>query len=249
MSVCKPRKRDKGAFTLLAQRKHPDGSWEQHRVASGETDLRRAEREAASYEVEINAGRVEAPANDDGGLIAFMDARIEDLEREVDRGLKSQGSLDAFRNTRKRLLEVVGEIPVDRLDRPALLRARDLLRDAGLGPDTIKTHMRRAMACWHWCEERGLVDKNWPRIKPLPKPAAKKRPFTPGEVEAVLEWAKSWEKGAWYPLLTLIADTGRRVSEVCRLKGATSIARSGSCASGRRGTARSCSPSRRRCWR
>lgn len=112
----------------------------------------------------------------------------------------------------------LGTTPACEIDRGALLRVQDALKSE-IGAETVNTYLRRAAAYWRWCEERGLIDKAWPRIKPLRKPAARKRPYTPAEVEAVLAWLRDYEEGRWYPLLSLVAETGRRVSEVCKLRG------------------------------
>lgn len=152
-------------------------------------------------------------------LMDLMQLRIADLAAAAKRGEKSHESVEGFTVAAKRLGPVLGHVPADQLDRPAILKARTALLQEGIGAETANTYLRRAAACWSWCLELGLVSAPWPKVKALKKPPAKKRPYTPAELEAILGWVKGWEGGRWYPIVALIADSGRRVSEVCRLKG------------------------------
>lgn len=207
VTVVPPRKNRGEASLYLRSRRMRDGREEEQRDSAKTLDWAVAEAEARKHEAAMNAsGRT---------LPAIMDARIADLERAAARGHKSPDSVVGFRNARARLAPLLA---VEEVTRAELLHARDALVADGLGPEAINTYLRRAAACWRWAEERGLVSTPWPRVKALPKPPRKKRPYTPAEVAALLGWVAA-HAPRWHALLCLVDDTGRRVSEVCRLRG------------------------------
>lgn len=206
--VSPPRPTKGEANIYLRATRRRDGRAEEQRCSSGTLDPAHAELERARFEADLNAGTRTVPA--------IMDARIGALEAEVRQGTKSQESVDGFRTARDRMAET---LDVTEPTRAAILRARDQLGERGVGSETINTYLRRAAACWRWAEERGMVAVSWPRLKALPKPPRSKRPYSPAEVEAVLAWVAAWQGGRWHALLSLVADTGRRVGEVCKLQG------------------------------
>ncbi len=211
--VAAPRKRARErSWRLRVQRRDPGASWiDAYTETTETTDREQAQELARLHELALNGGSVENGAMT---LPLIMDARIDDMARDP---TKSPESVTAFRYARDKLAEILGGIPAAELDRRALLRAQDKLRGS-IGPETVNTYLRRAAACWRWCEERGFVAGQWPRIRPLNKPPSKKRPYTPEEAKAILEWASTYEGGRWRGLLSLIHDTGRRVSEVCKIR-------------------------------
>jgi len=215
--VAAPRKKARErCWRLRVKRRGPNGKWvDAYQEATETEDRTLAEELARIHEATLNSGGRVATSGAPT-LPVLMEARITDMERDP---IKSQESVVAFRYARDKLATILGDVPATALDRAALLRAQDRLRGE-IGPETVNTYLRRAAACWRWCEARGLIDKPWPRIKPLKKPPARKRPYTPGELDAVLGWAREYEGGRWLGLLSLMAEAGgRRVSEVCRIKG------------------------------
>lgn len=208
VTVVQPRAGNGERSLYLRCRRTHNGRAEDSRISAATTDPREAARLALEHEADLNAGGRSLPA--------IMDARIVDLERAAKQGAKSHDSVCGFKNARARLAVV---LDVEAVTRAELLRARDALVAEGLGAETVNTYLRRAAACWRWAEERGLVTTPWPRVRALEKPPRSKRPYTPTEAAAVLEWVRA-HAPRWHALLSLIDDTGRRVSEVCRLVGA-----------------------------
>ena len=208
-----PRPRDAGHWQLRAKRRKSSGKIEERRLSSM-GDEAEAERLAPIWERDLNSGTPCARAS----LSYLMDARIADLEREARHGLKSVESASNFRVARDRLAPLLGGAPAEQLTARELLAARAKLLDDGVGPEACNTYFRRARASWGWAVRAGMLSAPWPGLQPLPKGPAKKRPLKATELRDVLEWVREHEP-VWYPLLALIEDSGRRVSEVCRLKG------------------------------
>lgn len=197
-----------GERSLYARARRLVGGREQEqRISLGTMDPAEAELERARVEAEMNT-----PAMT---LVGLLDGRVAALSSDPG---TSPDTLDGYRSARARLLPL--DVPVAGVDRAALLRLRDAIRAAApnISTETINGYFRRAGAAWHWAEERGLVDRPWPKIKPLPKPPRRKRPFTPVEAVAVLEWVARWQGGWARGVLGLVDDTGRRSGEVCKLK-------------------------------
>lgn len=196
---------DQGERSLYARgRRFVNGVAREQRISTGTMNRAEAEAHRARMEAEWNTPSMTLPG--------IMEARAADLT--------NPDTLEGHRVARLRISEVL-DVPVAEVTRAALLRGRDAMRalKPPLSPETVNTYMRRAAACWRWAEERGLVDRPWPRLKPLTKGPRRKRPYTPAELDAVLAWVSEWQGGRWLPLLSLVVDTGRRVGEVCRLKG------------------------------
>lgn len=86
----------------------------------------------------------------------------------------------------------------------------------GLAGSTVNQRLSVIRAAWRWGEERGLCGP-LPRVtKAKARPTAK-RPLTPAELGSVLEVAQGTR---WYPILRVLADSGKRVSSVLNLVGA-----------------------------
>jgi len=210
--VVAPRKGRGEACLYLRARRRADGRREERRLSSNTSDRGEAEELARAWEQDLNGT---APREVET-LLDVMDARLRDLEADPS---KSPHSVVGLRSARKRMAEALGELAVARVDRTALLRARDAMVAKGHRPRTINTTFGLAASAWRWCEERGLVARAWPKLRPLKKGPDRKRPYTDSEVEAVLEWLRSYRGGKWFPLVSLAADTGRRISEVCQVQG------------------------------
>jgi len=203
--------RESGLY-LRARRSRADGRREDRRVATHTTDPAEAERLRAALERDLNAG--DRPRT----ILDVIDRRLSDLEADPH---KSESSVWTFRRARRRFAELLGPLPVEDVDRSALLGARDaLLRaDPPLRPATVKGFMAAAAASWRWCEERGLVEGPWPRLPKIKPGERRKRPFTDAEVREVFTWIEDYQGGVWLPVFAVLVDTGRRVSEVVRLQG------------------------------
>mgnify|MGYP001421560804 CR=1 FL=1 len=211
VSVVPPRKSARERhWQLRAWKRLPGGAVEEHRESSNTDDRARAEELARQHELDLNRGG--APGTD-WTVLEVSEARAQALEAE--------GRPQAARKLRK-AAERVGlfaTTPDRELDARAVLRARDALIADGLATRSAKVVLRLLMAAWRWAEERGHVRTPWPKVSKLRCPATRKRPYTDGEVAALLTWVESYKGGKWAPLFHLLADTGRRVGELVRLRG------------------------------
>ena len=204
--VVEPRKSaGEKSLYILARERMANGKLREQRVSARTADPQEAERKRQEFLVDLNTP---------SGLTVLecMDRRIADLASDPN---KSPHSVESFRCARRLFAEW---LDVRAVDAGLVKRVRIALRDRGMGNGTINTYMSRAAASWRWCEDLGYVRGSWPRVRSLPRPPRKKRPYTPEEVESVLGWVKGWQGGRWYPIVLLIAETGRRVSEVCNLQ-------------------------------
>lgn len=181
-------------------------------LSANTTERGRAKELARAWEKQLNTSASVLETLDD-----LMAARIADMERDP---TKSPSSVSAAKNARARLEDVLGRIRIEDLEGADILRARAALRDEGLSPATTKTYLATAAASWRWCEMEGHVTKPWPKVRRMKAPARRpKRPFTDREIILILDWARTYQRGRWRPLLELLASTGRRVSELLELRG------------------------------
>ena len=196
---------------LRARRRRPDGRREERRASAGTDDPEEAERLRAAFEVDLNEPAPVAP-----GLLEVLEAREEVLRREA--APRRSSTADGYRTARLAFATVLPAryVPV----RATLLRARDALAASGRWlPETVNTFVRRAAAAWRWALERELVTGDWPALKRLKPGPARRRPFAPHELAALLAWLRDYEGGKWLPLVSLVAATGRRVGAFCKAQG------------------------------
>lgn len=177
-----------------------------HRQSSGTTNRREAERRGADHERFLNSS----------GVMTFADVLVYREEQLL--AAKKTKTADAFRFARQKLEPLLGAIRVDEVTRAELLLAQDQLALESK-PRTINTYFSKAAAAWRWLHKRGLVPTPWPGLDPLPTEDPDKRPYTDAEVTRILAWVDSYQGGRWRPIVGLCAETGRRVSEVCQLRG------------------------------
>lgn len=203
--VVQPRKARGEKFLYVLARERVGGKLREQRASLGTLDPAEAERRRQEFVANLNTPSALT-------VLECMDRRIADLAQDPN---KSPHSVESFRCARRLFAEW---LDVREVDAGLVKRVRIAMRDRGMGNGTINTYISRAAASWRWCEDLGYVKGGWPRVRALPRPPRKKRPYTPEEVESVLRWVKGWQGGRWYPIVLLIAETGRRVSEVCNLQ-------------------------------
>ncbi|MGE3527910.1 MAG: tyrosine-type recombinase/integrase [Methyloceanibacter sp.] len=156
----------------------------------------------------------------DSGRVSTIDdvfsARLKDLKSDP---TKSRHSAVGLENARRQIVAILGAMQVSEFNK-VHLRAVQRALTVRLAPATVKTYIACFAAAWRFCEEEELIDCAWPKIKRTKEVRAnKKRPFSDEEIMAMLEWSKGYQEGRWYPVLQLLADTGRRVSELLNLRG------------------------------
>lgn len=212
VTVSPPRRRVREKnWQLVARCRLPDGTVLEHRDTSKTEDRARAEELARIHEDDLNTGHVPGT---DWTVLALCEARALALEAE--------GREAAAARLRKAVQRVgaFGAVADRQLDRAGLLRARDALLAAGLEPSTAKTTFGLIAAAWRWGLEREHVRTPWPAVKALrARSSSRKRPFTDAEVAKLLAWVEAYRGGRWAPLFHLLADTGRRIGELVRLRG------------------------------
>lgn len=195
------------SWILLAKRREGRRLVFDHRQTSGTEDRAEAEVLAADHERYLNSGAILTVSD----VIRYREERVREL--------KGAKAAEAFYYARKKLEPYLGAVRVEQLDRATLLRAQDELARVVPKPRTVNTYFRKAAASWRWLHKRGLVPTDWPKIDPLPEEDPDKRPFTDSEVMRVLAWLETYQGGRWFPIVALCAETGRRISEVCLLRG------------------------------
>jgi integrase len=169
-------------------------------------------------EAQLRARQEEARLNTASGILA----RGETVRTVVDAYLATNKHGVSYHTQCYSALKAAPDfarLSVSRVDRAAVLRARDAMR-AGRANSTVNSYLRNLAAAWRWAEERGLVPSPWPRVKKLCAKTSK-RPYEPAEVQAVLDWLERNPRGFadWFAYFSLLADTGARPGELVRLKG------------------------------
>jgi len=210
---------------MRARRKVAKGRWEERTLSAETLDHAEAERLAQAWAGDLNGEALALPGSGSDsqqvepsrrdGVATLGDV----MARRIAAFPDGSKTADGYNSARRGIVEAKGDLPVDEITSQALVLLRDRLVATGRSTRTVNSYLRWAGACWRWCEERGLVEGAWPRLRPLRQDTTRKRPFTDAEVVAILGWLRGYRDGRWYPIVALAAETGRRISEVCNLRG------------------------------
>ena len=219
VSLKKPRAKDGANWLIRVRPPARSGAKEQVR-SSGTTDRAAAEDQARELQAKLNAdleGFDAAHANRD---LTFEEVfRAHQAFREVD-AETAPLTRDKYRSLARTLADnVIWKMSASRVDRVAVVRARDQLVAKKLDATTVNLHVSRMKRAWNWAHERGLVPHAFPSLKRLKTKPTEMRPFTDEEVALVLEKLRTHRDGWWYPIFCLQADTGSRIGGVLKLRG------------------------------
>lgn len=211
VSVLPPRtKAREKHWQLRARCRLPGGRVLERRTSSETENRARAEELGRALEADLNRGREPGSA---WTVLEAAEARAVALEAEG-----RERAAYRLRQAARRV-GAFGATTDRELDRAGLLRARDALLADGLGAGAVRTTFKLIAAAWRWAHERGNVTTAWPAVKGLRVPPTAKRPASDAEVSAFLAWSETYQGGRWAGLFHALADTGRRVGELLRLRG------------------------------
>lgn len=176
------------------------------------TEYQRSAKTRDEGEAWALARQREAELN--GTCLSLGDAMFAHLAHAEEKSGKPN-TLSAMRVAANRVSGKVG-IPTE----ASVALWQDALEVEGLAGKTINGYLRWGHMAWKWAKKRGLVDRPWPDVDPLPEKKTDLRPCTPRETLNLLEHfdARSgrfeWEG----PYFALLAAAGSRVTETMRLR-------------------------------
>lgn len=213
VSVAPPRaSAGETSFYLRAWRRHPDGRLEEMRTSARTSDRARAEAQRAAHLADLNSGREGQPDASKLTVLGVVEARR--AEPKNGRAL----------NDHLRCLAValapteLATTPTGALTKGAIVRARDAFLRGGRKPATANLLVRVLAATWRWAEERELVAAPWPRVTKIKEDLTTKRPYSDTEVAALLDSLRTHDP-VWFPVFSLLADSGCRLGEALGLRG------------------------------
>lgn len=141
-------------------------------------------------------------------LMAYWHGHCEE------RGDLSPVTIDGYGHLARQVVDGLGPLACDRLDRVALERYRDRRMREGRAARSVEADLKILRLAWRWGRELALVpDRDLPRVRVAVEPLRRLRP-TDGEVEAVLGQLQ----GASRLHLLLLWSTGCRIGEVGGLR-------------------------------
>jgi len=184
-----------------------DGS--DHTVLTGWFTRRELERELARR---VATDEIEQP-RPTGTVYGLVDQWAAEFaaSSRVTPGTKQSAATCA-----RRIVAVMGDVRVDRVDLPTLEQAVDELLAQGFAPSTVRTTWRYVVQIWNWGRVRGLApDRSLPKVV-LPKGEPRNNHYvpTPAEAAKVLdEIPNDWRR----LVAEVLFGTGCRVGEVLTL--------------------------------
>lgn len=208
-----PKKRQR---SLVLVRYPPSGAVDEkgrrlrsQRSSSGTCDLAAAQAEAQLLEDRLNSA---------SGLLC-EGGTIEAIVRAYLTGSKLSKSHRTNCTSALKASPTLASLPIGGLTRAKLRLGRDQMT-RGRANSTVNGYLKALKAAWNWAAERDLVDRRFPKIKPLEE-GSTKRPYSPAEVQQVLDWLEANPRGFsdWFSFFSLLADTGLRPGELLRLQG------------------------------
>lgn len=143
-------------------------------------------------------------------FLSVYDAHLAFRERDNE---TAPNTLGRYRSGRPTLMPLLA-LPVEQITRGAINRFRDTLLQTHAA-STINVLMSMASGAWAWALDREMVPRDWPTVRRLPEKPTQKRPLSPAECAAILNWMATHKGGFYLPIFTLIWEAGLRVSEAC----------------------------------
>ena len=192
----------------------PDGSGGRTTVWSGW---------AAVAEVGVTVAGVVAGATEakpEPGLVTtvrdLLEYWIGSYEQRED---TARRTLPTVRSAARRLVDVLGDTPIARLDRAVMERARDVRLRKGHAANTIMRDWKHLRTAWRWGRELGIVPlRDLPTVRI--ERAGRTRVYTeytptPDEVARLVEaLPEGWRRD----VLVLLRATGARIGEVAAIR-------------------------------
>lgn len=137
-------------------------------------------------------------------------------------GTRAPGTFAEYRTARSHIACVFAGVRASQMDIERVEDAQRVLRRR-LRPSTVKLVVAMVGAAWRWAarnpRKTGVTTRRDAPERGLLGPrSTRKRPYTVREIDLVLTRAARHGAG-WHLPLRLLAETGARVSEVCRLRG------------------------------
>lgn len=218
VTVQKPRKNDGPYWMIRAKPPRgvngPDGEpLKESRTSSGSYDRAEAEKQAQALALKLNA---QLPLKNDPLFVEVYEQHVAFRERD---GETSPKTVDSFHRARPYAHKALQDVRASSMTRAAVTRARDYMAEQpNLAASTANLYMRCAARAWNWAYERELVPTPWPKVRKLKEPPVEKRPYTPEELQAVLDWFRGYRKGLWLPFFAVLADTSCRIGAVCKVR-------------------------------
>lgn len=219
VSVQKPRKSDGGFWILRA--KPPKGACDS--AGAPLRELRRStktfDRSVAQQQAEELARKLNAqlPLKNDPLFSEVFEQHVAFREND---GQTAASTAKRLGEARPYVLPALEGVRASTLSRAAVTRARDYLaQQPNLAASTANLYLRCAARAWNWAYEREVVQVPWPRIKKLKEAPVEKRPYTPEELQAVLDWLRAYQDGVWLPFFAVLADSSCRIGAVCSVRG------------------------------
>jgi len=123
-------------------------------------------------------------------------------------------SLRNRRTAARRVVAVLGDVDLSRLDLGCLEQYRDTRMRLGSAPATVQKDVKVLRQAWGWARRHGYVaDRALPSLRLNVHPVRDKYTPTTDEVAAVLGHLKGWSRLA----VVIMAGTGARIGEVAEL--------------------------------
>jgi integrase len=119
-------------------------------------------------------------------------------------------------NLERHVYREIGKLPLGKITRPRLQALFDYLATDGYAKSTVKIAKAPVSLILAHAVEGGLIDSNPAKDLKTGGLAARKpnQPLNEGEVMLLLEQAKRYQGGAYYPIFLYALRTGKRIGEI-----------------------------------
>lgn len=219
VTVQKPRKNDGTHWMIRAKPPKgatgPDGEpLKESRTSSGTLDRSVAELKAQDLARKLDA---QLPLKNDPLFSEVFEQHVAFRRQD---GQTAASTAKRLGEARRYVLPALADVRASSLTRATVTQARDYLaQQPAIAASTANLYLRSAARAWNWAYERELVQVPWPKVKKLKEAPVEKRPYTPDELNAVLGWLRSYQKGVWLPFFSVLADSSCRIGAVCSVRG------------------------------